>query len=533
MKKLDAAIPMGRMAKPEEIANVVAFLADDGASYITATTVFADGGMMHRARGSERPWPRQRARRECVARARSALEERDWPHRVVADPTVSRSSQGRCFWPLRCAILSEPTDKEPRMDLNYTPRTSPSASKCAPGWQAHVPQEPPDARRTAGLAPQALRRRAIIGMGWPKEYGGAGRRPMEQAIVGEEMARVDAPAGVNGLGIGIVGPTIIHHGTEEQKQRYIKKILTAEEIWCQLYSEPNSGSDLASLRTRADDRRRRLRRQRPEDLDQRRHDRRLGPPAGAHRPRRAEAPGHLLLPVDMQQPGVEVRPLKQITGSSRVLRSLLDQRARPGREPDRRVERRAGRSPRPPSATSAAATPSAASRATTSQFDQLSRSRRRCGATAARASTTRWSAQKLGQIYAELEVLRYAALRVLSRLEKGQRPGPESSIAKLYYSELDKRLHGDDPRRSSARTAQLTEGRAEELDARRRHGRRRRGHLGLLLPLVARRHDLRRLQRDPEEHHRRARARPAEGGARRPDREGRRWISISATNRLC
>src|SRR5439155_1331521 len=70
----------------------------------------------------------------------------------------------------------------------------------------------------------------------------------------DEMARANAPAPINGLGVGFIGPTIVIHGTPEQKQRYLRKILTAEEMWCQLYSEPNSGSDLASLRTRAEDR---------------------------------------------------------------------------------------------------------------------------------------------------------------------------------------------------------------------------------------------------------------------------------------
>ena len=69
------------------------------------------------------------------------------------------------------------------------------------------------------------------------------------------MARAGAPAPINALGIAIVGPTLIVHGTEAQKRRYLRRILTAEELWCQLYSEPNAGSDLASLRTRAEDRR--------------------------------------------------------------------------------------------------------------------------------------------------------------------------------------------------------------------------------------------------------------------------------------
>ena len=80
-----------------------------------------------------------------------------------------------------------------------------------------------------------------LGMGWPKAYGGGGARPMEQAIVADEMARVNAPAPTNGLGLGIVGPTIVVHCSEAHKQRYLRKILTAEEMWCQLYSEPNAG----------------------------------------------------------------------------------------------------------------------------------------------------------------------------------------------------------------------------------------------------------------------------------------------------
>src|SRR5262250_2747461 len=86
---------------------------------------------------------------------------------------------------------------------------------------------------------------------WPREYGGRGATLMQQAIFWEEMARLQAPPMPNALGLGLIGPTIIAHGTEAQKKRYIPKILSAEEIWCQGFSEPNSGSDLASLQTRA------------------------------------------------------------------------------------------------------------------------------------------------------------------------------------------------------------------------------------------------------------------------------------------
>jgi alkylation response protein AidB-like acyl-CoA dehydrogenase len=91
-----------------------------------------------------------------------------------------------------------------------------------------------------------------VAMGWPKEYGGQDADVMRQTIVNEEMVLARAPGLVGASGLGMLGPTLIQLGTEEQKRRYLPKILTAEEIWCQGYSEPGSGSDLASLRTRAE-----------------------------------------------------------------------------------------------------------------------------------------------------------------------------------------------------------------------------------------------------------------------------------------
>ncbi len=90
-----------------------------------------------------------------------------------------------------------------------------------------------------------------VGISWPKEYGGRGATLVQQIIYNEEIARANPPALVNGLGTLLVGPTLIHWGTEEQKKRYVPKILSGEEIWCQGYSEPGSGSDVASLQTKA------------------------------------------------------------------------------------------------------------------------------------------------------------------------------------------------------------------------------------------------------------------------------------------
>jgi len=89
------------------------------------------------------------------------------------------------------------------------------------------------------------------GISWPKEFGGRGASLMEQAIFQEEMARANAPQLVGTIGLSLVGPTIIAMGTEEQKARYLPSILSGDEIWCQGFSEPNAGSDVAALGTKA------------------------------------------------------------------------------------------------------------------------------------------------------------------------------------------------------------------------------------------------------------------------------------------
>ncbi len=302
----------------------------------------------------------------------------------------------------------------------------------------------------------------FVGMGWPKEYGGQGARPMEQAIVAEEMARANAPGTINGLGIGIVGPTLIAHGTEAQKHRYIRKILTAEEIWCQLYSEPNSGSDLASLRTAAVRQNGHYVVNGQKVWTSQAHIADYAVLLARTNPEVPKHQGISYFILDMHGSGVEVRPLKQITGSSEFNEVFFTNVAVPaenligaegqgwelaqttlGFERGGNVLARVTRH-----------------KANLNRLIEVCQTLPRDGGTALDDPLVR---QKLGRMLVEVEVLRYAGLRILSKLEKGQRPGPESSVDKLYYSEMDKR-HQEMVQEILGPYGQLEEGLPPELE---------------------------------------------------------------------
>ncbi|MDQ2783824.1 MAG: acyl-CoA dehydrogenase family protein [Chloroflexota bacterium] len=325
------------------------------------------------------------------------------------------------------------------MDLNYTAEDKAFRQQVRHWLEEHIPKKRPETLDERRAWHRTLYEAGYLGMGWPKEYGGQEARPMEQAIVGEELARANAPASLNGLGIGIVAPTLIYHGTEHQKRDHVSKILTAEELWCQLYSEPNSGSDLASLQCRAD-----------VNGDEFIINGQKIWTSGAinadwgillARTDRS-APKHQgisCIMLDMHQPGVEVRPLKQISGSSEFCEvfftnvrvnadNLIGEMNAGWRIAQTTLSYERGGN--------------VLSRVVRLQemYDRMievCKTLKRNGKPAIEDPNVR---QKLGEIYAEVEVLRYAALRLLSRLEKGQRPGPEASVSKLHYSELDKHV---------------------------------------------------------------------------------------------
>jgi alkylation response protein AidB-like acyl-CoA dehydrogenase len=141
------------------------------------------------------------------------------------------------------------------MDLTLSPSEQAFRDELREWLEANHPGQPP-AEDEAGFRfrldwQRKLNEGGWAGVSWPEEYGGRGASLMEQAIFSEEMVRADAPSPANVLGLAMGGPTVIAHGTEEQKERYVAPILSGEEIWCQGFSEPDSGSDLASLKTRA------------------------------------------------------------------------------------------------------------------------------------------------------------------------------------------------------------------------------------------------------------------------------------------
>ena len=279
-----------------------------------------------------------------------------------------------------------------------------------------------------------------VGIHWPKAYGGRGATVMEQIIYRQEMVRARLPEVANLMGIRIAGPTLIHWGTEEQKKRYIPPILNGEEIWCQGYSEPGAGSDIASLQTKAveggDDFVINGQKVWTSYAQYARYClllARTDPDVPKHK-------GISCFIVDMQTPGISVRPLRQINGDAEFsevffedvrvpkdnligqknqgwqvtittlmfervtfdvlspVESVLNQLIDVVKQAETQVEGRGGGS---------------------------------------RDSSAR---QQVAQFYAELQAIKYTSLRQLTRQLRGEPPGPESSLVKLAASELNQRI---------------------------------------------------------------------------------------------
>ena len=347
------------------------------------------------------------------------------------------------------------------MDLNYTPEDV-AFRKSVRAWlEQNLPRNPIRTLEERRVWHRRLYEGGYLGMGWPKAYGGGDARPMEQAIVADELARASAPAPTNGLGLGIVGPTIVVHGTDAQKTRYLRKILTAEELWCQLYSEPNAGSDLAALRTRAEDKGDHFIVNGQKTWTSAGSIADWGLLLARTDPAVAKHKGITCFLINMRQPGIEVRPLKQITGSSEFSEVFMtsarvektDQIGRLGEgwaiAQTTLGYERGGR---------------ALARITSyaSQYGRLVEVARRLKRHGRPLIDDPVIRQKLGRIWAELEVERYGALRTLTLLERGEHPGAGGSLTKLSYSEFEKRFM-EMAMEILGPYGQLTEGAPEEL----------------------------------------------------------------------
>jgi alkylation response protein AidB-like acyl-CoA dehydrogenase len=276
-----------------------------------------------------------------------------------------------------------------------------------------------------------LNERGWAGLTWPTEFGGSGATMIEQAIFFEEVARARAPQMANVLGLTMGGPTVIAHGTDDQKERFLAPILSADEIWCQGFSEPESGSDLASLKTKA-------------------------VPSGdgyvvtgqkvwttyAHQSKwcmllartNQDAPKHRGLTyflMDMEQDGVEVRPLVQITGEAEFNELFIEEAHIPagnvvgGVDNGWRVAITTLMHERAGLAFALQARVQIALHELAEELD---------------GTTDPIVRQRFAQLAIEANVLRLLAYRGLTTAMKSGEPGPEGSLGKWLWADVNQRL---------------------------------------------------------------------------------------------
>jgi len=310
-----------------------------------------------------------------------------------------------------------------------------------PGWGTSAFKVPKGDERIQFLRDwqRNLHAGGYLGLSWPKEYGGRGASMIELAIFNEEMARVEAPGPLNVLGLSMAGPTIIVHGTEEQKKRYLLKILNCDEIWCQGFSEPGSGSDVASIRTKAELKGDEFVVNGQKVWTSLAHIAdwcmllvRTDPNAPKHR-------GMSYLLVDMKSPGITVRPLKQMTGESEFNEVFFE---------DVRVPR-ANLVGEMNNGWGVALTTLMNERGTASFgtqarfriiYDNLVTLAKKSAVNGRPAAQDPLIRQQLAQHLIDVEILKYNCFRNFTRLLRGGTPGPEGSILKLWWSELNQRM---------------------------------------------------------------------------------------------
>jgi alkylation response protein AidB-like acyl-CoA dehydrogenase len=319
------------------------------------------------------------------------------------------------------------------VDLNDTPEQAQYRKQVRAWLEEHRADAPAveasdedayiDARRAWQ---RRLAEAGLAGATWPKDFGGQGLGPIEQVIVSQEIAKAGVPGILDVIGVGMLGPTIIAHGTEEQKSRHLGPMLHADEVWCQLFSEPAAGSDLAGIQTRA--------RQEPDGSW------RLSGQKVWTTNAQFAAFGLLLARTDadvvkhkgltmfivpMDAEGVTVRGLRQITGDAEFNEVFLD---------DVRLDA---------DAVVGGVGSGWGTALTTLMFERLTigfgsegmgyrperfAERIAADATAAADGDVR---QRLGHLATELLAVKFSGYRILSGLQQGNIPGPEAGLAKI------------------------------------------------------------------------------------------------------
>ena len=266
-----------------------------------------------------------------------------------------------------------------------------------------------------------------VGVTWPEEYGGRGWSPVENFAVQEGLARARAPELVGRIGVNLVGPTLLGHGTPEQKARWLPRILDASELWCQLFSEPSAGSDLRSLRTSAT----------KVDGGWRINGQKVWTSYAQFADWGlclARADRITAFAIDMRADGVEVRPLVQITGEAEFNEVFFDDAFVPDDQVIGAVD---------DGWRVANSTLSAERGVNPRQLVihiQLAEELLRLALERGGFDDHR-TRQRLAQAYVEVKLFQLHNMRTLSRLARGEEPGPEGSALKLYWSEMSKRLH--------------------------------------------------------------------------------------------
>jgi alkylation response protein AidB-like acyl-CoA dehydrogenase len=325
------------------------------------------------------------------------------------------------------------------MDLTFNESELAFRDELRAWFADHAPGREPEGDEDAHYAWRRDFQRQLADDGWgavhwPVEFGGRGATLTESAIFFEELGRSGAPLPANVLGLLLAGPTIMTYGTPEQKDRHLNPILTAEEIWCQGFSEPDAGSDLASLKTRA-----------VKDGDEWVISGQKVWTSGAQYAKwcmlvartDAEVAKHKGLTyflMDMDQPGVQVVPLRQITGESEFNELFIDG----ARVPDENVLGGVG------NGWKVALTTLMNERSGLAFFLQV-RLRQLLDRLIEEAAARDLLddpvvANRLGELHLKTEVLRLTAYRGLTAIEKYGQPGPEGSLTKWMWSETNQQL---------------------------------------------------------------------------------------------